>query len=551
MKAFMLDTETERLLGEGKAAARNGDKNAARTLLTQVVERDPHNEQAWMWLSGVVAEPEEQQICLENVLVINPHNTKARKGLDFISVKTGMAPNVPPLAIAEMDLGNPSEYTSPLGTSPLSDNGLHEETPTLPGDAPFSFSSERDSTSTLPWLQADDYTDAPAVAQTPMLPQDAANGTGEPWAASSQGNGAEKKFDFFDMPDVDAMPPWVQPEPSGENITGDAQNYGGDGGSTPGGEALPAYAAKAEGISVPADDHLDGVNFDAAPFSHEMPGGGGFDFPAYAGQATPQGMAPAGEMELPEWTMSGVLPSGGEWDAAQGNEFTGASGMGDMPAPFDPFSPPGGSSMGPMGPSFDAQLPSPGDLPGYDGGGADQAQPWYLQQAVGGNSGSLSAIAMPNQGMPVNDNPQQTSRGKKEPAATIDCPNCHEKATDTALACPNCRYSFFVNCPNCHELVDTSDARQNTSEPCPYCKAKIDRMAMGLEGTDGAMPYKSESMAGVRGNFPAMKDFATATTGKQGLSFGWLVDVIWLMVIVMTVWALTQLPTWLHLTGQY
>ncbi|HEX9988724.1 MAG TPA: zinc ribbon domain-containing protein [Chloroflexia bacterium] len=530
----MLDTETERLLAEGKAAARNGDKNAARTLLTQVVERDPHNEQAWMWLSGVVAEPEEQQICLENVLVINPHNTKARKGLDFISVKTGMAPNVPPLAIAEMDLGNPSEYTSPLGTSPLSESTLHEETPPLPGDAPFSFSSERESTSTLPWLQADDYSDAPDVAQSPMLSQDAANGTGASWAASSQPDGAENKFDFFDMPDVDAMPPWVQPEPGGEGMAGEAQNYSG--------EALPAYAAKAEGISVPADDHLDGVNFDLSPFSHETPGGGGLDFPAYAGQV---GMSGAGEMELPEWSMSGVLPS-----MPPGSEFAGANGMGDMPAPFDPFNPPGGSSMGPMGPSFDAQLPSPGDLPGYDGGGADQAQPWYLQQAVGGNSGSLSAIAMPNQGMPASES-QQPSRGKKEATATIDCPNCHEKAADTALACPNCRYSFFVNCPNCHELVDTSDARQNTTEPCPYCKAKIDRMAMGLEGTDGAMPYKSESMAGVRGQFPTMKDYVTATPGKRGLSFRWMVDVLWLMVIVMTVWALTQLPTWLHLTGQY
>lgn len=535
MKAFMLDTETERLLGEGKDAARNGDKNAARTLLTQVVERDPHNEQAWMWLSGVVAEPEEQQICLENVLVINPHNTKARKGLEFISAKTGMSPNIPPLAIAEMDLGNPSEYTSPLGTSPLSENGLHEETPPLPGDAPYSFSSERDATSTLPWLQADDYTDAPDVAQLPVFsPEAAANENTEPWGASGETDGSEKKFDFFDMPDVDAMPPWVQPEPAGEGIAG---QY--DGGATPG-AALPAYAAKAEGITVPPDDHLDGVNFDVAPFSPDMPGGSGLDFPAYAGQ----GMSGAGEMELPEWSMSGVLPS-----APQGSEFAAGNGMGDMPAPFDPFSPPGGSSMGPMGPSFDAQLPSPGDLPGYNG--SDEAQPWYLQQATSGNSGSLSAISMPNQGMPASDSTPQTSRGKKEAEATIDCPNCREKASETALACPNCRYSFFVNCPNCHEIVDTSDASLNVSEPCPYCKAKIDKMAMGLEGTEGAMPYKSESLAGARGQFPAMKEYVTATPGTRGLSFRWLVDVLWLAIIVMTVWALTQLPTWLHLTGQY
>ncbi|MDQ3927703.1 MAG: zinc ribbon domain-containing protein [Chloroflexota bacterium] len=525
MKAFMLDTETERLLGEGKAAARNGDKNAARLLLTQVVERDPHNEQAWMWLSGVVAEPEEQQICLENVLVINPHNTKARKGLEFISAKTGMAPNIPPLAIADLDLGNPSEYTSPLGTSPLSENSLHEETPPVPGDS-FSFSNERHSTSTLPWLQSDDYTDAPDVAQPPVFsPGAAVNENTEPWATANDPDGEEKKFDFFDMPDVDAMPPWVQPEPGDESVAGDAQNYGGD--------ALPAYAAKAEGITVPPDDHLEGVNFDVAPFSPDM------DFPAYAGQGT----SPGAELGLPEWSMSGVLPA-----APQGSEFATSNGMGDVPAPFDPFGSPAGSSMGPMGPSFDAQLPSPSDLPGYTGD-SDQAQPWYLQQ-TGDNSGSLSSIAMPNQGMLASDT-QQPSRGKKEPASTIDCPNCHEKAPDTALACSNCRYSFFVNCPNCHELVDTSDARPNTTEPCPYCKAKIDRMAMGLDGTEGAMLYKSEGLAAARGQFPTMKDYVAATPGKRGLSFRWMVDVLWLVVIVMTVWALTQLPTWLHLTGQY
>ncbi|MDQ3705475.1 MAG: hypothetical protein M3437_09695, partial [Chloroflexota bacterium] len=100
-----MDAEVGRLLEAGKNSARNGDTVAARAYLTQVVERDPHNEQAWMWLSGVATEPEEQQICLENVLVINPHNAKARQGLDFLSARTGIPTQAPPL---------PTEYTSPL-----------------------------------------------------------------------------------------------------------------------------------------------------------------------------------------------------------------------------------------------------------------------------------------------------------------------------------------------------------------------------------------------------------------------------------------------------
>src|SRR5207342_996724 len=85
-----------RLMAEGQAAARRGDRAMARTLLSQLVEQDPHNEEAWMWLSGVVSDASEQQICLENALVINPYNKQARRGLDFLLAKTGAPSRVPP-----------------------------------------------------------------------------------------------------------------------------------------------------------------------------------------------------------------------------------------------------------------------------------------------------------------------------------------------------------------------------------------------------------------------------------------------------------------------
>jgi hypothetical protein len=31
----------------------------------------------------------------------------------------------------------------------------------------------------------------------------------------------------------------------------------------------------------------------------------------------------------------------------------------------------------------------------------------------------------------------------------------------------------------------------------------------------------------------------------------WVVDLMWLVAIIVMVWALTQLPTWLNLSGQY
>jgi tetratricopeptide (TPR) repeat protein len=72
----------------GIAAARAGRRSEARALLMRVVERDERNEQAWLWLSGVVDEPAEVQTCLENVLELNPGNTRARQGLEWIRART-------------------------------------------------------------------------------------------------------------------------------------------------------------------------------------------------------------------------------------------------------------------------------------------------------------------------------------------------------------------------------------------------------------------------------------------------------------------------------
>ncbi len=69
------------MVREGISAYRAGKKDEARALLMRAVEIDEHHEQAWLWLSAVVDSVEEQIICLENVLAINPGNERARQGL--------------------------------------------------------------------------------------------------------------------------------------------------------------------------------------------------------------------------------------------------------------------------------------------------------------------------------------------------------------------------------------------------------------------------------------------------------------------------------------
>ena len=81
-------------LREGVAAAQAGRRAEARALLMRVIEANERNEQAWLWLSGVVDTDEERLICLENVLTLNPDNVRARAGMKWLQ-KRGVVAGPP------------------------------------------------------------------------------------------------------------------------------------------------------------------------------------------------------------------------------------------------------------------------------------------------------------------------------------------------------------------------------------------------------------------------------------------------------------------------
>ncbi|MFQ6101064.1 MAG: tetratricopeptide repeat protein [Anaerolineae bacterium] len=80
------------LLRAGIAAAKDGRTQEAHQALLQVTELDERNEQAWLWLSGVVESLEDRRICLENVLAINPDNPYAQAGLHWLNQQAPPAP---------------------------------------------------------------------------------------------------------------------------------------------------------------------------------------------------------------------------------------------------------------------------------------------------------------------------------------------------------------------------------------------------------------------------------------------------------------------------
>jgi hypothetical protein len=83
----MTSFQVAQWLRQGIAAAQAGDVNKAYDLLLKVVDVDEYNEQAWLWLSSVVETDADREVCLDNVLAINPENKLAKAGLVHLRSK--------------------------------------------------------------------------------------------------------------------------------------------------------------------------------------------------------------------------------------------------------------------------------------------------------------------------------------------------------------------------------------------------------------------------------------------------------------------------------
>jgi hypothetical protein len=89
-------------LGRAIDAIRSGDTETGKRLLSEVIRNDPRNEAAWLWMSSVVDTDEQRRACLERVLVINPQNQTARRGLEALAQKQAEEP--PPIEKQPQDV---------------------------------------------------------------------------------------------------------------------------------------------------------------------------------------------------------------------------------------------------------------------------------------------------------------------------------------------------------------------------------------------------------------------------------------------------------------
>ena len=74
-------------LDDAIQAIRMGNPETGRQILEELLEVDENDEEVWLWLSAVVDTDEDREICLENVLALNPANKAAQQGMN--SLKAG------------------------------------------------------------------------------------------------------------------------------------------------------------------------------------------------------------------------------------------------------------------------------------------------------------------------------------------------------------------------------------------------------------------------------------------------------------------------------
>jgi Tfp pilus assembly protein PilF len=60
--------EEAQVLQTAQETIRQGNREAGRKLLAQLLRANPRNETAWLWLSAVVDDPEQERECVQRAL---------------------------------------------------------------------------------------------------------------------------------------------------------------------------------------------------------------------------------------------------------------------------------------------------------------------------------------------------------------------------------------------------------------------------------------------------------------------------------------------------
>lgn len=81
-----------RMMRLGQACYTQGARKQAHRYWRRAALIDPGNEGVWLSLLNVVETEEDRQVCLQNILAINPRNKEAQKHLDVMEPSSQDSP---------------------------------------------------------------------------------------------------------------------------------------------------------------------------------------------------------------------------------------------------------------------------------------------------------------------------------------------------------------------------------------------------------------------------------------------------------------------------
>lgn len=118
----MSTPELEALIEEAIVHVNAGETEQGRALLERVLEQDPNNDRAWVWMSGCVEGAQQRRICLQQALNANPNNQAALEGLQVLEGELVQASQTPPSLLesrlSAIGMGDQVAPSSPPPESP-------------------------------------------------------------------------------------------------------------------------------------------------------------------------------------------------------------------------------------------------------------------------------------------------------------------------------------------------------------------------------------------------------------------------------------------------
>lgn len=92
---FSWDSSFESLLEAGKRALSAGNRRAAHEYWRMAAVSHPYEERVWVALMDVLTEEDDREVCLENIIAINPLNPEARRQLRVLRSVPSLAESAP------------------------------------------------------------------------------------------------------------------------------------------------------------------------------------------------------------------------------------------------------------------------------------------------------------------------------------------------------------------------------------------------------------------------------------------------------------------------